>query len=305
VLGDIGRLLGRSLFLGSFVPAFFFCLGNGIALWIKGLALGLGLAAIVDWPTAILIVLATAAFLAMLLRGINIVILRVFEGYPLHRFRRFVQKPNSKRANLYKKIRELEGKQQESEGLTPAEEGQLTLLWHEAETKYPPEGREILPTLLGNVIRAFEYYPSLRYSMEGVTIWTRLLTVIPKEHVETIEDAKARVDFLLNSTVLLLLSGTGWGAWFLYGNHWCAGLACIFFTFLVSYGLYRASIVSALEWGTEVRNAYDVYRRDLLKKLGLAEPTTDAEERAVWDKLSWFFMYSEYSKREGFPYGKS
>jgi hypothetical protein len=50
---------------------------------------------------------------------------------------------------------------------------------------YPTERAEIMPTQLGNVLKASEMYAGERYNLDAVLIWSRLLPALPKEFVES------------------------------------------------------------------------------------------------------------------------
>jgi hypothetical protein len=67
------------------------------------------------------------------------------------------------------------------------------------ETIIPEEA--VLPTRLGNILRAAEMYPYERYGMDGITLWSKLFKTLPKEFQEEIETAYDELLFLLNSVI--------------------------------------------------------------------------------------------------------
>jgi hypothetical protein len=158
---------------------------------------------------------------------------------------------------------------------------------------FPKEG-SVLPTRLGNVIRSFENYPERQYGMAAIPLWPRLIAVIGPSYAETIDSAKVSLDFMLNSATLagllaLLLFITG----LVYPSPLASSgsLAGWLFEVAVLAGLavwlYEQAIGRALDWGDQVRGAFDLYRGDLLTKLGYGQkPRTIDEERELWRGVS-------------------
>ncbi|WP_433264097.1 hypothetical protein ACQPZF_34095 [Actinosynnema sp. CS-041913] len=82
--------------------------------------------------------------------------------------------------------------------------------------RYPQPPADVQPTAMGNVVRAAEQHPSIRYRLDAVVLWTRLQPVLPKDFAETVKDAKVSVDLLLTMAAFLPLFGvplTWWLVW--------------------------------------------------------------------------------------------
>ena len=62
-----------------------------------------------------------------------------------------------------------------------------------ARTRFPSEDR-LLPTALGNVLRAAEDRHGQRYGLESVVVWPRLFPLLPPEYAQTIEDEVTQLD---------------------------------------------------------------------------------------------------------------
>ncbi|MEJ2853382.1 MULTISPECIES: hypothetical protein [unclassified Saccharothrix] len=88
-----------------------------------------------------------------------------------------------------------------------AEVQQELFLW------YPQPPRDVLPTRMGNVVRAAELHPSVRYRLDAVVLWTRLQPLLPKEFDDAVKDAKVSVDLLLTMAAFLPLFGTPLSWW--------------------------------------------------------------------------------------------
>jgi hypothetical protein len=155
---------------------------------------------------------------------------------------------------------------------------------------YPINATEVLPTRLGNVVRSFEEYPRWQDGMSAIPLWPRLVAVIDKEYDARIEDAKSSLDFMLNCSLLsALLAGilavTGLLA---PGRvHLGEWLAQVVVLGTAAYVFYTGSVSSAHAWGAQMRGAFDLYRGDLLAKLGYGwKPATRDEEREIWMSIS-------------------
>ena len=172
------------------------------------------------------------------------------------------------------------------------------------QRNYPVRRNLILPTRLGNVIRSFEYYPGREYSIDSVVMWPRLVGIIPKDYAVAVDDAKTIVDFMLNSSLLsliiaalILLAGLAYPVPL---NSWSSTLSWLgnVAVFAISsYFFYRLSIDRVSAWGSIMNGAFDLYRFDLLKKLGYKqEPDTREKERVLWYRISRQTLYGDLDK---------
>ncbi|PSL57119.1 hypothetical protein B0I31_10296 [Saccharothrix carnea] len=78
---------------------------------------------------------------------------------------------------------------------------------------YPQLPHGVLPTRLGNVVRAAEQHPSVRYRLDAVVLWTRLQPLLPKDFADSVRNAKVSVDLLLTMAVFLPLFGAPLSWW--------------------------------------------------------------------------------------------
>jgi uncharacterized repeat protein (TIGR01451 family) len=164
-----------------------------------------------------------------------------------------------------------------------------------------PKLTSVLPTRLGNVIRAFESYPQRQYEMDAITLWPRLQGVIGKEYAEMMGAAKAEFDFMINSATLAAMLALGMLAALLAFPERAAAPAPLMREMLaiaaflgVAYWMYMRAIDQARAWGAMVRGAFDLYRWDLLKLLGYQKtPRTPAEERRAWAHVSQRLTYGD------------
>src|SRR5262249_41132653 len=150
--------------------------------------------------------------------------------------------------------------------------------------RFPLSPARVLPTRLGNVIHSFEDYSYREYGIAAVAFWPRLVAVISKEYAAVIDDAKASFDFMLNSSLLsyglallTLAAGLVFGVPSATPATALAWLGQVVVFALLGWLFYRFSVGQAAGWGEAVRAAFDLFRGDLLDKIGYHKlPTTRA-----------------------------
>jgi hypothetical protein len=162
------------------------------------------------------------------------------------------------------------------------------------DNEFPPEPDSILPTRFGNVMESYRGYSYQRYGIDARALWPRLVTVLDKDYAAALEDAQVPLRFMLNSSVLSiflavfflaiglhyspLLANRQWLRWYALGVLVCG---------VLSYLCYRGAIHVASTWSEKYQSAFDLYRWNLLEKLGYKRtPTTRKEERILWEAIS-------------------
>jgi hypothetical protein len=171
--------------------------------------------------------------------------------------------------------------------------------------EYPNNPHLILPTRFGNVLRSFETYPLRQYAMDGVALWPRIVSVADKDTRDMVEDARSGLDFFVNCMVLSAILGAGlftlgclvlnqttppWqmAAWALE----VLGAATIARVF------YAACLSKIAAWGGQVKSVFDLFRGDLLKKMGYTQVvTTREQERDLWREISRQAIYGDPATR--------
>jgi hypothetical protein len=163
-------------------------------------------------------------------------------------------------------------------------------IYNDLSYQYPDKEEFVLPTRLGNNIRAFEVYSRIMYGFEYVDGWSRLLAVVPESYRTLVDNAKNKSDLWINtlvlSEILLILEIILW--W--QNNNlfllFLSGVTAVFSLFCI----LRAN-QSAVGWGDYVKSAFDTYRHDLLKILELPRPTNRDQEKDVWRRFSQSIIY--------------
>jgi hypothetical protein len=159
---------------------------------------------------------------------------------------------------------------------------------------FPQRSDDLRPTRLGNVLAAAERHPNYAYRMDGVLWWPRLYPLLSERFTERLEATLIPMLALLNMcTVALIVTvlGSAYLAWddartWLFMASLGSGL-------LFSTLLYNAAVSQAIGYGNLVRSAFDLYRHEILKQMGMFIPTNLQDELALWEVLSTW-LYNQY-----------
>jgi uncharacterized repeat protein (TIGR01451 family) len=302
LLSSISSQFTKALVLGALFPAAVF-----VILWLAVVAplFPPGFAPPVPGVLAgewgVLSLTFATLVLAGLLYNLGTPLIKLFEGYPWKdsgvgrwmagRLRAEMERERTRAAVLYEVTGDPE----------VPDRARLVTEWgrvlRRLMEEFPEKEALVLPTRLGNVLRAFERYPSVQYGMEVIHFWPRLVAVIPGEYAAAVDDARTSLVFLLNLSLLsglLAVATAGAGIYYL-PPHPLLRVAVPALAFaLAARGLYRLALGPAYAWGEMVKGAVDLYRWDLLEKLGYRhEVRTRGEERALWGKLTQQGVYGD------------
>lgn len=155
---------------------------------------------------------------------------------------------------------------------------------------FPVEPDRVMPTRLGNIIRAAELYPWARYGIDSVALWPRLHASLPAEFIETLLGAKtsmvfmlvmALLSFVFSLIVCLLLA--------IFTTNWLL-LICCAIGWPLAWLCYKNSLGSALLYAELIKTAFDLHRWKLLEGLHLKRPTTSEEEAKTWEEVTYFIL---------------
>ncbi|MFI6908833.1 hypothetical protein ACIBKY_46755 [Nonomuraea sp. NPDC050394] len=208
-------------------------------------------------------------------------IIRLFEGYPLQRLPWLEAKGVSWHAARSAALVDMGDRRHhttEVHGLR---------YWAYPET-------EFLPTRLGNVIRAAEFYPIQRYGISLINVWPRLYKILPRAVADDVEDSRATMEFLL----VLCLWLVGFAvvspllAWS-FGTSPPWALMVFATALLFAYWAYLSALPAAAEYGEHLRAAFEVHRFDLLRQLRLPLPPDERREHDQWRLLDDLILKAE------------
>jgi hypothetical protein len=230
------------------------------------------------------LLLAAAAILSLILQPLQFPLIRAFEGYWGGRLLGRVVASVGIAWQRGRRMRWIDAREN-----TPPEgtwRSKLGALRQEAASErlgeFPEEDR-ILPTRLGNILRAAEDRAGSRHGLGAVVAWPRLypllngrpLMILIEHRYELDLQTRLSAAFVLDAAIATaLLRNHGW--WNLIGLG-LLGLAWL---------SYRAALAAAKAYGTAVEATFDLHRFQLLKALHLGLPPDGATERKLNELVS-------------------
>jgi hypothetical protein len=134
--------------------------------------------------------------------------------------------------------------------------------------EYPLNPLLRLPTMLGNLHRSAEEYPSIRYGMDIYTVWPRLWLILPDNMQREIN----HIQNIINNYILLMMWSILFGVWSVW-SLWVLPIA--------SAGALLAHINlvhSFRTYGDLIKATFDLYRFSLYESLKMPFPASPEDE---------------------------
>lgn len=254
--------------------------------------------------------LSEGVFLTLVLMSLSLVthplqlyLVRLLEGYwPAGRvgsllFRLGV-KFQGQRRNGLEKAQTLEGPDEPAASI----EAQISRAALKLRRSFPD--RDLLPTALGNVLRAAEDLPDTRYGLDATVIWPRLYPLLPKELTGILADQRNQLDMAVRFCVVFLLA-VPISALLLWRYDWWLLVPAA--SAAMAWLSYRSAISAALAYGEGINTAFDLCRFKLYEALHLPLPDDRDSEKKANRQLSAFwrqgvpanFEYVHHKEKKG------
>jgi hypothetical protein len=133
--------------------------------------------------------------------------------------------------------------------------------------QYPADRSHWMPTRLGNILRAAERRPQVRYGLDAIICWPRLWLLLPDGARSELVAARQSLDAAMRLVI--------WGVLFIVWTtlSWWAALAGL----VVILWSYRSALGAAVVYGDLLEAAFDVHRGKLYEALRLPLPTSTDE----------------------------
>jgi hypothetical protein len=287
-LTDITGVLSRFFVVGFFLPAFV----SLISLWLSASSDFVPNELERHSEAAEVAILGGVALVAGLaLSGLSYYMTRIFEGYPLEHASRWPVMGLLHKAAVALQRRRFDRllaiRDDKSRPQKERQRAARTL-----DRFFPHSPDALLPTRLGNAMRAFEWHSNVRWGLDGLTIWPRIEALLTEGERELHVDAQITFYVFMNAAA----GAFAVGACLVIDkalNIPESGieLALYAIPFLLAYVLYRASVGPAINWGDYVRSSVDLHRLEIYKKLGVREPTSFSDERKLAVKVNQALLY--------------
>jgi hypothetical protein len=276
-LASLGGTLAERWATTLMTPAFVFWLGGIIAWvsrfgwkpleqWLLALSEPLQITVIVGGVIAI----ATSAFA---IQRFDRLILRLLEGYwprglaalkrwRIKHYRRWQQQAENRWQTLLG--------QRETKGLTPEDLAEYIQL--DAQLRqFPPQSERVMPTRLGNMLRAAESQPSDKYGLDAVICMPRLWLVLPEAVKTELQTAREE----LNTAARIWLWGLLFSVWLIWA-WWALPVGLLLMVFA-----YRWLLDAAATYGDLLESTFDLHRMALYQALHWPLPQNPAQERPL------------------------
>jgi hypothetical protein len=290
VLQELKGYFGRDFLLSAFFPVLFFA-GLSLMLYLEitqGVSVALdGWGHLPTITRSLIIVggIIVVVVLAYLLYNFQYSLIRLFEGYwPRRRFFLWLR---NWRVEFYRRRWEYLKALAQSAS-TPQEANEI---WAELLVFYPPPNHvdKMMPTCLGNILRAVEIYPYERYGIDAAVIWPRLRSLLKPEAMALLEDRKTTLMFMLSMSLLSAVFSLIWCPTLaIWSNRWeLFGLCALGWP--LAWMCYQNALQSALAYGEQLKVTFDLYRHELLRALNRPLPKDAEDERKEWLRLTRFF----------------
>lgn len=301
LLESLGGKLAEQWAANLLTPAFVFWLG-GLAAWIQKF----GWKALEQWFTqlvepiqiAILFVaLLVALTTAFAIQKLDLAVLRFFEGYwpvwmsPLRHW--LLKQQRQKLNRLDQRWQELAIEQdqlkQAQKDLNLEELDELIAIdWQLRQAPSQPE--RLMPTQLGNLLRAAETRPTEKYGLDAVICWSRLWLILPDAVKKELQETRAD----LNTAARIWLWGVLFWVWVVW-VWWAIPVGLVVTWFAYGWMLEAAATYSDL-----LESAFDLHRLELYKALYFPVPTNPAEEKRFGQQLTEYLWRGSDRTYPGF-----
>jgi hypothetical protein len=279
--GVVGRLSER-LVAAILSPAFSF-LSVGLLAWLWAHGWVKGWASLTSWWTqrttaeglaAVVIGLLIVLLLGSLANALTTPVIRAMEGYWPPFLAPVAERLRSRQIAW---VHRLEHDFQAAAAAADSSPTDESTLWRstraeDALARFPADEFFVLPTRLGNTLRASELRPYYKYGFDPVRCWYQLWLVLPEATRNEIAMQRARLDSAAVAVIFCLATAV-WTPW----AWWSLPLAIV--SAVSTYHLY--AVPAAESYGDLVEAACDVHRPLLFTALRLRLPETPAQDHEV------------------------
>lgn len=229
-------------------------------------------------------VVTASAFIA---QRFDTEILRVLEGY-WHPSLRFLLIPCTewqkyRRKSLIKKLKRLNSKI--SDNTASVFERSAFVQCDRALHQFPEKEYDILPTRLGNILRAAERRPYYRYGLDSIICWPRLWLLLPESVKKDLQAAQSEI----NNAVRLFFWSMLFLIWIVW-SMWAIPAALIASLFAYYWILDEAEVYAVL-----IESTFDLHRQLLYKGLRWELPDDPEAERRVGKQLNDYLWRGKVS----------
>ncbi|MGW7081849.1 hypothetical protein [Streptomyces sp. NPDC054866] len=221
----------------------------------------------------------------LVVRQVSFPVLRLLEGYwpgPARRPASWLSARHMSNIDAYRaRMQELAPRVLGDEGVaTTAELAEFQRLDRRLR-RHPAIRERVMPTRLGNTLRAGESRPVDKYGLDVVAVWSHLWLVLPEHARAELTAARARLD--------TAVGGCLWSMTFFAFTVWTAWAALVATVALV--WCHRCLLQERGEaFADLVESTADLYRVQLYEQLRWPLPSSPAQEQEVGRDVTTFLV---------------
>jgi hypothetical protein len=223
---------------------------------------------------------------AIIAQPFQLALVRLLEGYWGERAGSFLM-----RFGRWLQDRRLSAIEKQLTGTKTREEA-LGRVGQELERRrlFPERSDGLLPTQLGNALRAAERRAGALYGLDAIVVWPRLYPLLTEPIRKLVDDRRDQLDLTARLTVVFLAAAIvslgllACHRWWLLVPAVCLALAWL---------AYRGAVAAAVGYGEGLQAAVELHRFDFLRALHLPLPLTRNEEIASNQRLMQLMRQGE------------
>lgn len=159
------------------------------------------------------------------------------------------------------------------------------MLDRERLNAYPRQRSLVLPTRLGNALRAGESYGWVQYGFSVPDLWTHFTTVADDAINAQLQQSRAIVDFYVAALWLSLALAVSTGIWVVLDASAAGVVWLLVFVLAIPFWYIRA-VGSTVWYARSMWALADLYRGELAERLGIRLPGAIEKERELWKAVS-------------------
>lgn len=228
---------------------------------------------------------------ATLIRQFTLPMLQLLEGYGLLVRLTWTTRYQSRR--LSKANAELESLLKgDLSKLSPKELNKYSTV-AELVRRSPGSSAFVMPTGLGNILRAAETWPRDKYGLDAIICWPRLWLTLDDEIRSEISKARTEID----EAVILFIWGLLLLVWSLVFLDPFVALSVLIISAVICTFAYWWAKQRAKVFADLVEATFDLYRGRLYDALRFEKPEDPSKEPAVGQKLTTYLWWRKTSKK--------
>lgn len=164
---------------------------------------------------------------------------------------------------------------------------------HEQLRSYPDSVALVLPTRLGNALKAMETYGASRFGLDSQSLWYELQSVANDKLRRHTEEARAGVDFFVSSIAHLLALGlVSMVVGVSTGEALPIAVSAV--SVILCVPAYSQAVRNVGEWHYAVQALVNQGRLPLARSLILQMPESMAEEKLMWESFTGLVHYGRH-----------